>query len=200
MVYAHLPAVASVPAAPPELGWHESPNRSSRNGLAPSLVFVHVWGGGSFSGVVEWLCQTHDEHRRASAHVVYAGELGADAGKATQLVPWSEKAWTECDFNSRGLSIESADAIWTGRDPAGFARLARMVGLLLHLHRLPARWIHGDAMLHSPHGFCRHGDAGQLGCGHLYCPTSDMDLWAQFVERVVAEVRHGGFRDQWGAH
>lgn len=197
MRYPHLPAVGSVGA--PALPFHASPNHSPRNGRQAEICFTHVWGGGHFDGVVSWLCQTANESQRASAHVVYAGEIGPDAGKAVQLVPWSMKAWTECDLNSIGISIESADAIWQGHDPHGFVVLARMTALICHLHGWPGRWVRGDALLHgSAKGHARHADGGRLGCGHTSCPTEDLALYGQFHERVMAELRHGGFRDKWG--
>jgi len=158
-------------------------------------VFVHVWGGGTFGGTVSWL---RNPRSQASAHVVYAGEKGPDAGKAVQLVAWASKAWTECELNPVGLSVESADAIWKGDDAEGFARLARIVAGLCHFHLDACRYVTAHGILAGSHGFTRHADAGQLGCGHLECPTADLQLWEQFAERVVLEYRHGGFRPSWG--
>lgn len=158
-------------------------------------MFVHRWGGGTFEGVCEWLCKPESE---ASAHVVYAGQTGPHAGKAVQLVPWSQKAWTECELNPIGLSIEAADAIWLGHDPEGFAQLARLIALLCHVHLDACRYVTAQGILAGSHGFTRHSDGGALGCGHPYCPTSDVALWGQFAGRVVAEWRHGGFRDIYG--
>lgn len=194
MRYAALPAVGKTTL--PTLPMRPSPNRSSRNGRRPRLVFVHVWGGGTFAGVEEWLT---DPKSQASSHVVYAGELGPDAGHAVQLVPFELKAWTECELNPVGLSVESADAIWHGQDAAGFARLARIVAALCHFHLDACRPVTAAGILAGSHGFTRHADAGALGCGHLVCPTADLELWQQFSDRVLAEYRHGGFRRSWGA-
>lgn len=195
MLYAaeHLPPVGSQPVPP--LPFDQSPNSSSRNGRRQRLVFVHRWGGGSFAGVRSWLSNPESQ---ASAHLVYAGEKGGDAGKAVQLVRFADKAWTECELNPVGLSIESADAIWLGRDPEGFARLARIVALLCHLHLDACRAVPAAGIVRGSHGFTRHRDAGALGCNHPDCPTADAHLWQQFAGRVVAEHRHGGFRDRWG--
>ncbi len=196
MRYPHLPAVGSLPA--PDLPYHASPNQSSRNGRVPRLVFNHVWGGGSFDGTVGWLCQTANERARVSSHIVYAGGFGPDAGRAVQLVPWAEKAWTECDLNPVGISMECADAIWQGHDPVGFAVSARMTALIIHLHGWQPRWVRGADLFGSSQGHTRHADAGSLGCGHGYCPTTDLDLYEQFHERVVAEFRYGKFRKKYG--
>lgn len=193
MRYSGLPPVGTVTL--PDLVPDWSPNRSSRLGRTPRLVFVHVWGGGTFAGTCSWL---KDPKSQASAHVVYAGELAGDAGRAAQLVPWRLKAWTECELNPVGLSVESADAIWRGHDGAGFARLARIVAGLCHFHLDACRYVSSAGIVAGSHGFTRHSDAGALGCGHPSCPTTDLELWDQFSERVVLEYRHGGFRPSWG--
>jgi hypothetical protein len=193
--YPHLPPVGHFDA--PELEWKPTQARSSRNGRPILEVWEHRWGGGSFRSVTEYL-RKPPPAGQASAHVVYAGEIGPDAGRAAQLVPWGQKAWTECEFNATGISIEGADAIWVGHDPAGFARLARMTALLLHLHDMPAHYVRGLALLHGSRGFTRHADGLARGCGHLFCPTDDMELWDQFVKRVKAEAQLGGFRHHWG--
>lgn len=196
MRYPSLPPVGKLSA--PDLDWKPSNNHSSRNGRRIEVCFTHVWGGGDYDGVVSWL-RTSSGADAVSAHVVYAGETGPHAGKAAQLVAWGDKAWTECDLNSLGISIESADAIWRMQDPDGFARLARMTALILHTNGLNTRWVRGDALLNgSATGHTRHADAGRLGCGHGYCPTTDLDLYEQFHERVVLEDRHGGFRKKYG--
>lgn len=193
MRYSGLPPVGTVTL--PDLPFLRSPNVSSRNGRRARLVFVHVWGGGTFNGTVGWL---RDAKSQASAHVVYAGEEGPDAGQAVQLVPWALKAWTECELNPVGLSVESADAIWRGHDGGGFARLARIVAGLCHYHLDACRYVPASGIIAGSHGFTRHADAGALGCGHPSCPTTDLELWAQFSERVVLEYRRGGFRPSWG--
>lgn len=196
MIYPHLPAVGSQKL--PALDWKRSPNQSSRNGRRARLVFVHVWGGGTFDGTVAWLRNAHVGDRRASSHAVYAGEHGADAGRAAQLVPWDQKAWTQCELNPVALSVESADAIWHGHDPAGFARLAVIVAGLC-THELDAcRRVDAHGIVAGVHGFAFHRDGGALGCGHLSCPSTDAELLAQFSARVVAEFRYGGFGPKWG--
>lgn len=193
MPYPNLPPVGKTPAPP--LHWRPSPNKSSRNGRRARLVFVHVWGGGSFESVCTWLSTPKSA---ASAHVVYGGTHEHAAGDAAQLVAFADKAWTECELNPVGISIESADAIWTGHDARGFAQLARMVALLCHLHLDACRPVDARGIVAGSHGFTRHADAGALGCGHLSCPTADVALWRQFSTRVVAEYRLGGFRASYG--
>jgi hypothetical protein len=188
VTYHSLPKLGSLPA--PELPFHRSPNQSTRAGRHVRLIFLHVWGGGTFESTSAWLC---NPQAQASAHVVYGGE-----GQATQLVGWGEKAWTECDLNPVGISIESADAIWHGHDADGFAQLARLTALLCHLHLGVCRYVPAAGIVSGMHGFTRHADAGALGCGHLSCPTTDLALWDQFCGRVIGEYRLGGFRAEYG--
>lgn len=183
------------PTTLPPLTMLPSGNCSTRGGRTARLVFVHVWGGGTFDGVCSWL---RNPESQASSHIVYAGERGPDAGKCAQLVPFKLKAWTECELNPVGLSIESADAIWHGQDVHGFERLARIVAGLCHYHLDACRPVGAQGIVAGSHGFTRHADAGALGCGHLSCPTTDLQLWRQFSELVVSEYRRGGFRPTWG--
>lgn len=191
MRYTTLPPVGKTVL--PHLDWQPTDAKSTRAaGVTVEDVFVHRWGGGSYHGVISEFLNPANQ---ASAHFVYAGQTGADAGKCCQMIPLAGKAWTEAAFNSEGVSIESADAIWLGHDPNGFAQLARIVGWLLHHEKLPAAWVH-DPHTHAK-GFARHADGGADGGGHTACPTTDMQLWAQFVERVKGEFAHGGYRTRW---
>lgn len=193
MRYEDLPDVGSI--ALPDLPFLRTPNVSSRGGRRARLVFAHVWGGGSFDGTVGWL---RNPESQASAHVVYAGEVGKDAGRAVQLVPWSMKAWTECELNPVGISVEFADAIWHGADPEGFAVAARIVAGLCHFHLDTCRFVTAEGIVAGSHGFTFHRTAGALGCGHTHCPTDDAELLSQFRSRVLAESRVKGWRKAWG--
>jgi hypothetical protein len=131
-----------------------------------------------------------------SSTIVYAGEVGRDAGRCVQMVALADKAWTESAFNASGVSIESADAIWLGHDPHGFSRLARMTAWLLHHLELPATWVH-QAAIASGHGHCRHADGGAAAGGHTSCPTTDLALFGQFADLVRRELKRDQFRHEW---
>jgi hypothetical protein len=73
-----------------------------------------------------------------------------------------------------------------------------MVAKRLDARGLPATWVHGDKVLHGPGGFCRHADLGVLGGGHTQCPTTDLDLWHEFVGAVKFEYNRGAFKKVWG--
>lgn len=191
MKYKSLPPIGSATLPRLERNW--TANSSSRFGVPISKVWVHRWGGGSFEGVEAWLDSTRSQ---ASAHVVYAGELGKDAGRAVQMVPWNRKAWTEGAFNRSGVSIECADAIFLGKDPNGFARTARIVAFLCKESGLPPNWRRGLTL--PLRGFTRHADGLAAAGGHTQCPTTDLELWWQFVSRVKQEHKYGHFRADWG--
>jgi hypothetical protein len=156
-------------------------------------VWLHRWGGGTFHGTESWFENPKSD---ASAHIVYAGEIGADKGRAAQMVRYSRKAWTEAAYNRTGVSIECGDALWLGHDPVGFARTARITAFLLKEFGLPANWRHGVTF--GRRGFSRHADGGAPAGGHTQCPTTDMELWWQFVGRVKGEAAYGHFRPEWG--
>lgn len=177
----------------PELDFAFTPAASSRHGEQVRLVWVHRWGGGSIDGVKSWFMNPDND---VSAHIVYAGEIGKDRGRCLQMVRLADKAWTEAAYNASGVSIECADAMWLGKDPAGLARTARIVGWFLKKYKLPATYV--DARhISSGRGFTRHADGGLAGGGHTSCPTTDMALWHRFVQMVQAEVAKGGYRTNW---
>jgi N-acetylmuramoyl-L-alanine amidase len=183
------------PVILPELAWVPTEAKSSRQGHAVDVIFVHVWGvrftnlaaeARSYQGVIN---EFRNPKNDASAHVVYPGS--SVPGRATQMVPWSMLAWTEMADNKRGISIESADAIWQGHDPAGFHQLARIVAFLVHDQHLPCVWS-------IERGFARHGDGGSRDGGHTSCPTANLSLWRSFAALVEFEYHRGGFRPAWG--
>lgn len=186
----------------PELKWHPTAASGDRRGHPVKLVVVHRWGvryvnpNGtlqSYHGVINFFS---DRTNQASAHVVYPGlalPVGSRPtdGEATQMVAWADYAWAEAAYNPVADDVESADAIWLGKDWPGFEQLARIVAYRLHKRGIPPVWS-------SRHGFCRHADLGAAGGGHTQCPTTDLVLWRRFVRSVQREHERGGFRDRWG--
>lgn len=179
----------------PNIKWEPTNNKGNRNGAVVSHVVLHTWGvaykdetaeAASYHGVINYFKQASSQ---ASAHFVYPGS--AVENEITQMVDYAHYAWTEAAYNPTSVEIECADAIWLGHDPAGFEQLAHIVGFLLHHYRLPAVWSHSR-------GFCRHGDLGMAGGGHLACPTTNMNRWKQFASRVEWNFNKGGYRKTWG--
>jgi hypothetical protein len=182
------------PVILPMLDWKPTAASGDRHGHPVNLVVVHRWGvryttreaeAHSYRGVINFFS---DPKNKASAHVVYPGS--ADANWATQMVAWSHYAWAEAAYNPDADEIESADAIWLGKDPAGMAGLARIVACRLHARGLPPVWS-------SRRGFCRHADLGAAGGGHTSCPTTDLKVWRHFVSLVQEQHSRGGCRP-WG--
>jgi hypothetical protein len=68
----------------------------------------------------------------------------------------------------------------------------------LHKYGLPPVHVHGAAILHSRGGWCRHGDLGAAGGGHLQCPTTDPAKAGRFAQLVAHEHTRAGFRHEWG--
>lgn len=189
----------------PRLPFEGTPNQSARVPASrkPTLVVVHAWGNKPassasearrlFAGNVNYM-QRPDV--QVSAHVVYGGTLGEAKGQAVQLVRWERKAWTQAAVNSAAVSVESADAIWHGRDPDGMAQLARIVAFFCHKMRVPPRWARSPDQI----GVARHLDLGALGNpNHHACPTAEGEPWARFLQLVRAEHKRCGFRRTWGA-
>lgn len=191
MKYKHLPPVGSLTL--PKLEIHLTGNSSSRLGAPIQKAWVHRWAGGTFDGVESWFDNPHSD---ASSTCVYAGEVGRDAGRCAQMVRYSRKAWTEAFYNKTGVSLECGDAMWLGHDPEGFARAARIIAFWCHDFDLPPNWVH--RVTFGRKGFLRHADGGQLAGGHTSCPTTDLELWVQFVGRVKDEHKFGHFRKVWG--
>lgn len=180
----------------PELKWRESPNRYKLGDARikpPRLVVVHTAEGG-YAGAVSWLCNPASE---ASSHVV----LNEDGSQATQLVRYSERAWTQRAFNGVALSIEAAGFLSTRwlhpiRSWNQMRRLARIVAFLLHEYKLPARAVSNSERF-SGRGFCRHGDLVPEG-GHPLCMLYRNWRWRVFKRWVRKEYNRGHFRKEWG--
>ena len=188
---------AITPIILPKLSWVPTQAKGSRANEKVVRVVLHRWGvaftteaaeARSYQGVINEFKNTANQ---ASAHIVMPGS--AVLGKATQMVPWSEMAWTEANYNPSSVEIECADAIFLGHDPHGLAVTARMTAFLLHKYGLPA--------VHSiTKGFCRHGDLGAAGGGHTVCPTpsASSPIWVAFTALVKHEAARGDFLKTWG--
>lgn len=190
-----MTTVVEPPVILPKLHWDPTAACGQRHGAKIKIVPVHRWGvtfAGypaerlSYQGVIREFKNPANE---ASAHFVYPGS--AVPNDCTQMVSKADFAWTEAAYNPVAVEVESADAIWVGGDTEGMEQLARIIAFLLHENHLPPVW--------STHeGFCRHGDLGQPGGGHLQCPTTDMKLWKKFAGLVQKEAVRGDFLAHWG--
>lgn len=151
-----------------------SPNQSERihGDDAVRLVIVHTPEGG-YASTVEFVC-------RKSSKVSYHRLYKKDGTEATQLVPFSRKAWHAGPFNSLsdGLSVESYAREFEIEDP-GTHEIAKGVAERLVARGLPCQWTTDPAK----GGFCRHGDLQR----DRIDPTPDLAEWRVFVSMVEAE-------------
>jgi hypothetical protein len=165
-----MPALKQVP----------SPNYSPTP-IAHDLVIVHLMEGG-YAGSVAWLCSSR---AGASAHLC----MNDDGSEFTQLVPLSMKAWAECAFNGRGVSIEAPGFTAKGVADATLLGLARATAWHLRAYGIPCQHAEGG----QGRGFCSHHDLGQAGGGHVdICGVNDA-TWVKFEGLVKAE--YDGFGD-----
>lgn len=197
MRYTNLPPVGSL--ALPELELDLTWNHSKRTpGVQIEEAFAHRWGITNWQqerldGIIR---EFRDPASEASSHIIYAGEVGLDKGRCVQGVRLADKAWTEGADNSEGVSVECGDAMWLGHDRVGFARAARIFGWLCLHEDLPALWVKQPHTTHYK-GISRHADGGIPDGGHTQCPTTDLELFGQFVYRIKVEMAHGGYRKLW---
>jgi hypothetical protein len=136
--------------------------------IAHDLVVVHLMEGG-YAGSVAWLC---DPRAGASAHLCMNG----DGSEFTQLVPLGCKAWAQCAFNARGVSIEAPGFTAKGVADATLRGLAWATAWLLRAYGIPCR----HAANGEGRGFCSHHDLGAAGGGHVdICGIGDA-TWRKF--------------------
>ena len=150
-----------------------SPNYSPSL-IAHDLVIVHLMEGG-YAGSVAWLCSSAAQ---ASAHLC----MNDDGSEFTQLVPLSMKAWAECAFNGRGVSIEAPGFTAKGVPDATLRGLAWATAWLLRTYGIPCEHATGG----QGRGFCSHHDLGSPGGGHVdICGVNDV-TWQKFEGAVKA--------------
>lgn len=173
----------------PPIKFSESGNQSSREGSPVTLVVIHDTEG-SYDGSISWL---KNPAAQASAHLV----LKEDGSEATQLVPWSRKAWHAVAFNRMSIGLEMAGIAKKGFGDAELRRAARIVAFFLRKYKLPPRHVRPDKSGQIGKGFTLHQDLGVAGGGH-HDPgfTAAKSKW--FDALVAFEYQRGGFRTHWG--
>lgn len=161
----------------PVLKHVQSPNFSSRNGRAISLIVVHDCEG-SYAGSINWFANPASQ---VSAHLV----LREDGLEATQMVDFADKAWHAVAYNSVSIGLELAGFSAKGFGDSEWDDAAAVVAFLLHKFKLPPRW---SPMGAQGPGFCSHYDLGIAGGGHKD-PTTDSALWTHFCGLVTQAYR-----------
>lgn len=160
-----------------------SPNRSSRGGVLPRRIVLHITvshnrpGLSDLYGMLDYLCRRDVE---ASSHVVNDAE-----GHDGRLVPDSDKAWTQAAYNPDSLSIEQIE--WADKPRAAW--LKQNAKQLENTATWCAYWSHkyGIPLVQSTsHGVCQHRDLGVAGGGHSDCgPNYPID----FVLKRAREIK-----------
>jgi hypothetical protein len=153
-----MPALKQVP----------SPNYSPTP-IVHDLFIYHVTEGG-YAGAVPWLCRAAT---RASAHLI----TRADGTEVSQLVPLMFKAWAECNFNGRGISLEIEGQTAKGLSDATLRAAAQIGGWVCRAYGIPPVWAKGG----QGRGLCQHHDLGAAGGGHVDCSEIGSDTWLKLV-------------------
>jgi hypothetical protein len=159
----------------PRVVQRETPNYSPTP-IAHDLLILHMMEGG-YEGSVAWLCR---REAAASAHLC----MNEDGSEVSQLVPLSMKAWAQCAFNSRGISLEIPGHTAQGIPQARWRAAAVIFGWLCAAYNIPAVWARGG----QGRGLCQHHDLGAAGGGHVDCSSVGSPEWLTFVG-MVAEAR-----------
>jgi N-acetyl-anhydromuramyl-L-alanine amidase AmpD len=168
----------------PKLVTKLSPNYSSRN-AAISLIVLHDTEGGYQGAIATFM----NHHAEVSAHLV----LREDGAECTQMVPYAEKAWACCAFNSVSLNLEMAGFIAKGYSAAEWTEAASITAYLAHRYDVPLRW----AKTGHEAGICRHRDLGKAGGGHT--DPCDDATFAKFLDHVQSISKGAEWPlDKWG--
>jgi hypothetical protein len=144
-----------------------SPNRSSRNGVKPRLIVLHITvshnrpGMADIDGILDFFSRPGTQ---ASSHIVNDRE-GHDA----RCVHDADKAWTQAAFNPMALSIEQIEYS-AGRTRDEWMKESRKQ--LDNSALWCAAWskAHGIPLTFSTtNGVCEHRHLGAAGGGHSDC-------------------------------
>ena len=149
-----------------------SPNHSSRGGVKPRLIVLHITVSHNRPGLgdLDAILNFFSGNVGASSHIVNDRE-GHDA----RCVRDADKAWTQAAFNPQSLSIEQIEfevksrERWLKESRAQLDNTARWVAHWSKRYDIPLRES-------TVHGVCQHRDLGAAGGGHVDCsPDFPMD-------------------------
>lgn len=150
-----------------------SPNQSSRYGVKPSLIVLHITVSHNRPGVEDVRGMAEFMHRSSSAvssHVVNDRE-GYDA----RVVGDDRKAWTQSAYNATALSIEqihydhrTTRHEWLHGNHRQLTNTARWIAYWSLRHRIPIRraWTPGSGVV-ARSGVATHKQLGASGGGHV---------------------------------
>ena len=140
--------------------------------ITHDLLILHMMEGG-YSGSVVWCCS---DDAGATAHL-FMSEAGDEV---SQTVGLQFKAWAECSFNGRGISLEVPGKTADGIPQARWMAAAKIFGWLCVAYNIPAVWAKGG----QGRGICQHNDLGAGGGGHVDCSPVGSNVWLTFIGYV----------------
>jgi hypothetical protein len=158
-----------------------SPCQSSRGGVKPRLIVLHITvshnrpGSGDVKAIADYFGHLST---RASSHIINDAE-----GHDCRCVPDEAKAWTQAAYNPQSLSIEQVEyadkprARWLAENAKGLENTAQWVAYWSVKYDIPLR-------KSTSSGVCQHRDLGAAGGGHVDCG-------AGYPEDVVIEKAKG---------
>jgi len=143
-----------------------SPNHSSRGGVKPRLIVVHITvshnrpGLSDIDAILNFFASPASQ---ASSHIVNDAE-GHDA----RCVYDRDKAWTQAAYNPMALSVEQIEPApksrerWMRENRRQLENTARWIAHWSALYGIPIRFS-------TVKGCCEHRHLGQAGGGHTDC-------------------------------
>lgn len=178
-------------------------NQSSRYGVDPSLIVLHITvshnrrGLGDIRAIASFFDQLSTQ---ASSHVVNDQE-GFDG----VLVPDHRKAWTQSAYNPPALSIEQIHfsattnrRAWMRGSPRQLANTALWIAHWSIKHNIPIRraWTPGSGVV-SRSGVATHKQLGASGGGHVDPGNGYPMQYVLWLARYLKALNTGKKGSKW---
>jgi hypothetical protein len=140
--------------------------------ITHDLFFLHMMEGGC-AGSVAWCCR---KDAGATAHLF----MNEDGTAVYQTVPLNLKAWAQCAFNGRGVSLEIPGRTSEGIPQARWDAACRIAAWYCAAYRVPPVWAKGG----QGRGVCQHHDLGAPGGGHVDCSEVGSLTFLEAIETI----------------
>lgn len=164
-----------------------SPCQSSRGGVKPRLIVLHITvshnrpGNADVKAIADYFGRLSTQ---ASSHLIVDAE-----GNSCRCVPDSAKAWTQAAYNPQSLSIEQVEyadkprSAWLSENAKGLDETAKFVAAWSVQYGIPLR-------LGTSSGVCQHRDLGAAGGGHVDCgPNYPIDVVLAKAKEYAAGMK-----------
>lgn len=165
-----------------------SPCKSSRNGVKPRLIVLHITvshnrpGTADLNAIVDFFGNLSTQ---ASSHIVNDAE-----GNDARCVPDTYKAWTQAAYNPQSLSIEQIEYADKQRSRWFDENRPQLENTALWV----ARWSHryGIPLKHSTsRGVCQHRELGLAGGGHTDVGEGYPFNWVLNRAKQIKKEKYG---------